>query len=200
MRTGRPRSFERQAALEQAMIVFWEHGYDATSVTLLTAAMGIGAPSMYAAFGDKRALFDKALEHYLRTHGSFTTKALEDEAHARDAIARLLREAAIAYTSPAHPRGCLLITAATNCSPQSSDVKERLRKLRADGTRAVEKKLQTGIQAGELPRGTDAHTLASFYTATLQGMSARARDGANRADLDAIATTALSVLDQAESG
>jgi AcrR family transcriptional regulator len=191
MPRGRTRSFDRDEALERAMHVFWEHGYDATSISLLTEAMNIGAPSMYAAFGDKRTLFDEALDGYLRTYGAFTVRALAEEQRARDAIARLLREAAAAYTGPGHPPGCLLISAATNCTPQSANVKARLRDLRAQGDRALEQKIAAAAHAGELPVDTDVHALATFYAATMQGMSARARDGASRAELEAIATLAL---------
>jgi AcrR family transcriptional regulator len=178
---GRARAFDRDEALNRAVAVFWEHGYDAASVALLTEAMGIGAPSLYAAFGDKRALFD----------GSFTARAIAGESSARGAIARLLREAAAAYTGAGHPPGCLLITAATNCTPGSAGVKARLRDLRAQGHLALEQKIAAAVQAGELPAGTDSRALATFYAATLQGMCAQARDGATRSDLTAIATAAL---------
>lgn len=191
MRTGRPRSFDRDAALERAIAVFWEHGYDATSISLLTDALGIGAPSLYAAFGDKRALFDEALDRYLSTYAAFTSQALAGEPRARDAVARLLREAAAAYTRPGRPRGCLLISATTNCSPRSAGVAAKLRDLRAEGTRALSGKIAAAIRAGELPAGTDPRALAVFYAATLQGMSAQARDGATRADLERIADAAL---------
>jgi AcrR family transcriptional regulator len=188
---GRTRSFDRDEALDRAVAVFWEHGYDATSVATLTDAMGIGAPSMYAAFGDKRALFEEVLDRYLTTYGAFTERALAEEPDAHNAVERLLREAARAYTGPGHPRGCLLITAATNCTPQSAAVRDRLRDLRRQGYRALQLKLAAAARAGDLPPGTDTHALAVFYAATLQGMSAQARDGASRADLDAIATLAL---------
>jgi AcrR family transcriptional regulator len=191
MRTGRPRSFNRDAALEGAIGVFWEHGYDATSIALLTTALGIGAPSLYAAFGDKRTLFTEALDRYLRTYAAFTQRALAEEPHARDAVARLLREAAAAYTRPDRPHGCLLISAATNCSPQSADIAAHLRELRAAGTRALQDKITAAVRSGELPARTDPHALAAFYAATLQGMSAQARDGATQTDLEQIADAAL---------
>jgi AcrR family transcriptional regulator len=191
MRTGRPRSFDRDEALDRAVAVFSEHGYDATPISLLTKALGIGAPSLYAAFGDKRALFLEALDRYMRTYGAFTERALAAEPNARDAVERLLREAAAAYTRPERPRGCLLITAATNCSPQSADIAARLRELRAHGTRALEDKIAAAARTGELPARTDAHALATFYAAVLQGMSAQARDGAARTDLEQIAEAAL---------
>jgi AcrR family transcriptional regulator len=191
VRTGRPRSFDRDQALEHAIAVFWEHGYDATSIALLTRALGIGAPSLYAAFGDKRALFLEALDRYMHTYAAFTQRALAEEPHARSAVERLLREAAAAYTRPDRPPGCLLITAATNCSPQSADIAARLRELRAAGTRMLEDKIAAATRMGELPAPTDAHALATFYAAILQGMSAQARDGAARTDLEQIAEAAL---------
>ncbi|MGI5227985.1 TetR/AcrR family transcriptional regulator [Actinoallomurus sp. CA-142502] len=191
MRTGRPRSFDRDKALEDAITVFWEHGYDATSISLLTKALGIGAASLYAAFGDKRALFVEALDRYMRTYAAFTERALAEELGARDAVQRLLREAATAYTRPDRPRGCMLISAATNCSPQSADIAAHLRDLRAAGVRALEDKVAAAIRAGDLPTRTDTHALATFYAAVLQGMSAQARDGATTTDLRHIAEAAL---------
>lgn len=191
MRTGRPRSFDRDTALEAAIAVFWEHGYDATSISLLTAALGVGAPSLYAAFGDKRTLFTEALDRYMRTYAAFTMRALAEEPRARDAVASLLRQAATAFTQPDRPHGCLLISAATNCSPQSADIAAHLRDLRAAGTRALEDKITAAVHAGELPVGTDPHALAVFYAATLQGMSAQARDGATQTELEQITDTAL---------
>lgn len=188
---GRPRSFDRDKALERAVDVFWKHGYDASSIAMLCQAMGVTTPSLYSAFGDKRALFMEALDRYLQTYGAFTSDALAEEPTAHQAITRLLREAAAAYTRPEHPPGCLLITAATNCAPQSADVQDHLRDLRNAGAEALERKISNDVRTGELPADTDTRALASFYEATLQGMSARARDGAARADLDDIASTAL---------
>jgi AcrR family transcriptional regulator len=191
MTIGRPRSFDRDEALERAMAVFWEHGYDPTSITMLTGAVGIGAPSLYAAFGDKRSLVLDALERYLHTYAAFTRRALTDEPDARDAVERLLRDAAAAYTRPDRPPGCLLITAATNCSPQSAAIAAHLRDQRAVGARALESKIADAVHAGELPVGTDPGALAAFYGAVLQGMSAQARDGATTGDLRQIADRAL---------
>jgi AcrR family transcriptional regulator len=191
MRAGRPRTFDRDQALECAIMVFWEHGYDATSIAMLTEALNIGAPSLYAAFGNKRELFAEALDRYLHTYGAFTERALAEEPNARDAIERLLHEAASAYSSPDHPHGCLLISAVTNCSPQSADIAVKLRDIRAHGGLALEAKIAADTRSGELPATTDAHALATFYTAVIQGMSAQARDGASRTDLEEVAAAAL---------
>jgi AcrR family transcriptional regulator len=191
MRSGRPRTFDRDQALERAIMVFWEHGYDATSIAQLTEALGIGAPSLYAAFGNKRELFAEVLDRYLRTYGAFTERALTEEPNARGAIERLLREAASAYTGPDHPRGCLLISATTNCSPQSADIAARLVDIRSRGARALEAKIAADTRTGELPAGTNPHALATFYAVVIHGMSALARDGASRTDLEQVAASAL---------
>jgi AcrR family transcriptional regulator len=188
MTKGRPRSFDRDDVLARAMLLFWKHGYDATSVSLLTEAMGIGAPSLYAAFGDKRGLFKEALDRYMATYGSFM-RALPEEADPRAAIERLLLEAAAMFTGGDHPPGCMIITSATNCGPESAAVEKRLRGIRAGTVRAFEEKIASGPRA--LPPCTTAHALALFFSATLQGMSAQARDGASREELETIVRAAL---------
>jgi AcrR family transcriptional regulator len=188
MAKGRPRSFDRDDALKRAMMLFWKHGYDATSVSLLTEAMGIGAPSLYAAFGDKRALFKEALDRYIATYGAFTIRAIEEEPDPRAGVERLLFEAATAFTSADHPAGCM-IASATNCAPESAAIEKRLRTIRARSVQAIEEKIANAPE--RLPARTNAHALALFFVATLQGMSTQARDGASREELEAIARTAL---------
>jgi AcrR family transcriptional regulator len=197
MRTGRPRSFDRDKALERAIVVFWEHGYDATSISLLTKAVGIGAASLYAAFGDKRTLFIEALNRYMGTYGAFTQRVLSEVPGAYDAVQRLLHEAAGAYTRPDRPHGCLLISGATNCSPESADIAAHLRELRVAGALALEEKIAAAVRAGELPAHTDARALAGFYGAVIKGMSAQARDGAAKGDLEKIAEAAMQAWPQA---
>ena len=192
-RRGRPRSFDREAALEQALLTFWEHGYDATSVTDLTTSLGIGAPSLYAAFGDKRKLFDEVVRRYQDTHGAFTARALAEEPTAGAAIERILREAASEYTDPGHARGCLIISATQNTIPASAEVAEHLRTIRRQNRDVLRERIQADVDAGLLPDDTDAAALATFFAATIQGMSQQARDGASRDDLMAVATTALRV-------
>jgi AcrR family transcriptional regulator len=188
---GRPRSFDREEALKRALMVFWKHGYDASSIALLRKAMGIAAPSLYAAFGDKRALFDEALDYYSKTYGAFILRVLGEDTDARTTVERLLGEAAAMFASADHPPGCLVITAATNCAPQSAAVQRRLRSFRSLTVRALETKMASAKLRGALPPDVDVHALALFYASTLQGMSAQARDGANRDELEAIAGAAL---------
>ncbi|MFJ4203736.1 TetR/AcrR family transcriptional regulator [Streptomyces sviceus] len=188
---GRPRSFDRETALEKAILAFWEHGYEATSVSDLTRVMDIGAPSLYAAFGDKRSLFEEVVKEYGVRYGSFGDRALAEEPTARAAVERMLREAAVAYTAPGHPHGCLVIHAATNCS--TPEVEESLRGRRNANIAAFESRIRADIAAGELPAGTDAAALARYTGAVIQGMSQQARDGASRQELEAVAEIALAI-------
>ncbi|GGZ75905.1 TetR/AcrR family transcriptional regulator [Streptomyces echinoruber] len=188
-RRGRPRSFDRATALEKALLAFWEHGYEATSVADLTRAMGIGAPSLYAAFGDKQALFTEVVHEYRARYGSFGDRALAEEPTARAAVERVLREAAAEYTAPDRPHGCLVVHAATNCS--TPEVEALLRERRNANIAAFESRIRAGIAAGELPADTDAGALARCVGAVLQGMSQQARDGASRAELEALVDVAL---------
>ncbi|MCX5258526.1 TetR/AcrR family transcriptional regulator [Streptomyces canus] len=188
---GRPRSFDRATALEKAILAFWEHGYEATSVSDLTRVMGIGAPSLYAAFGDKRSLFEEVVQEYGARYGSFGDRALAEEPTVRAAMERMLREAAVEYTAPGRPHGCLVIHAATNCS--SPEVEESLRVRRNANIAAFESRVRAGIAAGELSADTDAAALARHVGAVIQGMSQQARDGASREELEAVAEIAMAI-------
>ncbi|MGW8061550.1 TetR/AcrR family transcriptional regulator [Streptomyces ziwulingensis] len=186
---GRPRSFDRATALEKALMAFWEHGYEATSVSDLTRVMDIGAPSLYAAFGDKRTLFDEVVQEYGVRYGAFGARAFDEEPTARAGVERMLREAAVEYTVPGRPHGCLVIHAAANCS--TPEVGEALRERRNANITAIEDRIAADVAAGVLPPGTDAPALARYVGAMIQGMSQQARDGASRADLEALAEIAL---------
>ncbi|MFI1395501.1 TetR/AcrR family transcriptional regulator [Streptomyces sp. NPDC020681] len=191
-RRGRPRGFDRAAALAAATRLFWERGYEATSIGELTAAMGIRPGSLYAAFGDKKTLFREVVHSYRRSPvGAFIGVALREEATTHGAFARILREAAVSYPDPSHPAGCLTISAATNVTPQDAEVEIFLRNLRKENLIAFEDRLRTAQQAGELPAEADPRALASYFAAVIQGMSQRARDGAKAAELGEVAGLAL---------
>jgi AcrR family transcriptional regulator len=188
---GRPLSFDRDAALEAAMHVFWEHGYEAASVADLTAAMGITPPSLYTAFGDKEQLFLEAIERYALGYGSISARALREEPTARAAIERWLAEAAKELTEPCHPKGCMVVMAATNCSAAAERVQDALLLRRSEAIADLGRRIQGGIDSGELPPDTDAGELASFYATIYQGMSMQAKDGATREGLLRTVGTAM---------
>jgi TetR/AcrR family transcriptional regulator, copper-responsive repressor len=188
---GRPLSFDRDAALETAMHVFWERGYEAASIADLTSAMGITPPSLYTAFGDKEQLFLEAIERYALGYGSAGARALDEEPSARGAIERWLLEAANELTQPCHPKGCMVVMAATNCSAAAERVQDALLLRRTEAIANVGRRIQGGIDSGELPSDTDAKDLANFYATIYQGMSMQAKDGATHESLMATVRTAM---------
>ncbi|MYT31558.1 MULTISPECIES: TetR/AcrR family transcriptional regulator [unclassified Streptomyces] len=188
---GRPRAFDRETALEKAIRSFWEHGYECTSIADLTREMGISAPSLYAAFGDKRALFDEAIAVYGQLYGGFISRALAEEPTARRGVERALREAAAEYTVPDRPRGCMVISAALNTGPASAEVAASLREKRQANVREIAQAIRADIAAGRLPVDADATALAEYVSAILAGMSQSARDGTDRATLEAVAELAM---------
>ncbi len=188
---GRPLSFDRAAALDKAMRVFWERGYETASVADLTAAMGITEPSLYAAFGDKEQLFLAAIEAYGNGPGGFGARALAEEPTARGAIQRMLEEAAAQLTGNCHPHGCMMVMATTNCSMAAEHVQALVAKRRALAVQAMAERIQRGIDARELPADTDALALANFYATVYQGMSMQAKDGASRESLLASVSMAM---------
>ncbi|AUX40992.1 TetR family transcriptional regulator [Sorangium cellulosum] len=188
---GRPRAFDRDTALDAALQVFWRHGYDATSLSELTAAMKISPPSLYAAFGSKKGLFLEAVDLYARRYGEGARRALEDAPTAKAAVTHLLMQSAAIFSAPAHPFGCFIALGAVNCAPGSAEVEAALRERRAASGAALRERIARGIEDGELPPGTDAAALARFYGAVIQGMSVQARDGASREALESVARAAL---------
>jgi AcrR family transcriptional regulator len=186
---GRPRSFDRDEALGKAIHLFWAKGYEATSISDLTTAIGIGAPSLYAAFGDKKTLFNETVEVYRARYGGYIARALSEEPTAKQAIARVLREAADEHTRAGRPPGCMLLCAGDNTN--SAEVAQQLRRLRERDVAAFRQRIQTDIDAGILLPNTDAAALARYTGAVLQGMSQCARDGASRKELEQVAAIAL---------
>ena len=195
-RVGRPPTFDRAEALRRATLLFWRYGYEATSVSQLTAAMGVTPPSLYGAFGDKKALFFEAARLYASGFGaSASGDAAGDRIRAaptaRAAAEGLLLVAAAAFTGRDTPPGCLLASSATNCGPESADVQGALAEVRRRIERRLRAKIALDRRYGFLPADADPTALAALTVGVIQGMSALARDGAKRPKLLAMATAAM---------
>jgi AcrR family transcriptional regulator len=191
---GRPRAFDRETALRQAMTLFWERGYEGTSLSDLTSVMNINRPSLYAAFGNKEELFREAVALYDRD--SPTARALREEPTARAAIEAMLRDNADAYTAPGNPPGCMVVLAATLCAPENEPVRRTLAESRLNTAKAIKARLKRAAVAGELPVGADLNGIAEFYATVLHGLSIQARDGASRKALNGVVTHAMSAWNE----
>jgi AcrR family transcriptional regulator len=192
---GRPRGFDRDTALRRAMETFWRNGYEGTSMTDLTTAMGIASPSIYACFGSKEALFRQAVELYGATEGDRPQRALETAPTARKAVHGMLAANAGTLADPATPPGCMIVLAVTAGTTRNTAVQAFLAERRRDMHTAIAARLRRGTSDGDVPAGTDITAMATFYTTVLQGMSIQARDGASRTDLDLIIAAAMAAWD-----
>lgn len=177
------------------MMVFWDRGYEGTSVGDLTAALGIAKPSLYAAFGCKEELFREAVELYDRIEGAAAEAALNEAPTARSAVEMMLRANVEAYTHPEKPSGCMIVLAALLGTTESRPVREHLSALRRKGQADLECRFERAIGDGDLPAGSDPQALAAFYSTVLQGLSIQARDGASREALTRIVDDAISAWD-----
>jgi len=187
---GRPRAFEPDKALDAALLVFWKKGYEGTSLSDLTAAMGINKPSLYAAFGDKQALFRKVVDRYIKSRMPFVEEALLDPS-AKNAIGRILNRTADGLTSPLNPHGCLLVQGALACGDDSETIKQDLAKKRSSSGQLFRKRLKRAQAEGELPLEADPEALARYYSTILRGMSVEASAGATRQDLQSVIDLAM---------
>jgi AcrR family transcriptional regulator len=175
------------------MEVFWAKGFDHTSLADLTAAMGIAAPSLYAAFGDKEALFCEATALYQQTVGQEIWDSLENEATVRGAIGAFLSATARAYAQSDRPAGCMIVLGAP-ADPVGGVPGETLRRLRAENVRRLRRRFERAVREGELGPDFDCEAAAVFYATLQNGMSTLARDGAGAAALDAVARTGVQSL------
>lgn len=182
--------FDRDTALHQAMLLFWRHGYEATSINDLTAAMQITPPSLYTAFGDKKQLFLEAVHRYVT--GPVTSESIIAEAPtARDAAMGLLQAGAQGFTGKDTPPGCLLASSAISCSPAAADVQKALSDIRLGIKESLRKKIQLENRKRSAKFKMDADAMATFVMALIQGMSTLARDGADRKKLMTLTEVAM---------
>lgn len=177
------------------MLLFWRHGYEATSLSDLTRALGVTPPSIYSAFGNKKALFLEAVGLYLS--GETSPTAIIDAApSARDAASVLMEGAAIAFTGDTTPPGCMLATSAISVSAEAADVQAKLAAIRNAVEAHLRARIQADVASGTLPPHTDAETLAAHTTAVIQGLSTLARDGASRDKLVRVTRSAMTAWPQ----
>lgn len=174
---ARTREFNRDEALATAMRLFWERGYDHTSISQITDAIGISAPSLYGTFGDKKQLFDAAVECYESGPTAVARRAIAAPT-AAEVFEQMMAIAVVEYSRRGNPRGCMVIS-----DPVCTEQRQRCRT-------AITRRLRKAVKAGELPPTSDPRALADFIFATLTGLSTYARDGATRAQLQDVADIA----------
>ena len=189
MTVGRPREFDPDEALETAMQLFWEHGFDGVSISDLTDAIGINRRSLYAAFGSKEELFAKAVQRYMSGPAGYIARALRQPT-AFEVSRAMVHGAADANTDPSRPRGCLLVHGALAAGEDDDNVRICLAQHRDDTVQALIRRFDEAQAGGELP-GVNTHVLARWIALVCQGFSVQARSGATREELHDAADQAL---------
>ncbi|WAL44877.1 TetR/AcrR family transcriptional regulator [Rhodococcus pyridinivorans] len=187
---GRPRGFDADEALERAMRVFWEHGYEGASLSCLTEAMGISTTSMYSAFGNKEELFRKALERYTEGPSAYLSRALEEPTALRVATA-ILEGTIRTTTCPTNPAGCMGVQGALSASDAGREVRELLVAWRNNGCSRVRERFERAVASGDLPPDTDAGLLARYTTTLAFGIAVQAASGVDRDELRKMTEAAL---------
>ncbi|WP_246683571.1 TetR/AcrR family transcriptional regulator [Labrys sp. KNU-23] len=191
---ARPREFDRDEALAKARDVFWSRGYEGTSMADLVGELGLASARIYAAFGSKEDLFREAVALYEAQEGGFVERALAQEPTALAAAERILREAVDTYTRQGKPRGCMVVTAATNCTTENAKIGEWLAERRRAQTDAITGRLDRALHEGELQPGADARALGDYFATVMHGLSVQARDGVSRERLQKVTDLAMQLL------
>jgi AcrR family transcriptional regulator len=195
MTMGRPRGFDTERALEEAMEVFWRRGYEGATVAELTAAMGINPPSLYAAFGSKEGLLKAALDRYSQRHAEFMREALGAPT-AREAVERILLGVADLQTDPQNPPGCLLVAGGLACGVGSENVPFELAARRAQKEEQLRERFVRAREEGDLAPDEDPDSLAKFVSTVIAGMGVLATSGAHRDELREVAMVAVRAFDK----
>lgn len=194
MPAGRPRTFDLDEALNAALRVFWEKGYEGASLPDLTKAMGINRPSLYAAFGNKEDLFEKVLDRYAEGPAAHARAALA-RATSREVVEELLFGAARLLSDKKNPRGCLLVQGALACGQESERVRRELAERRSASEVELRKRLLRAKKEGDLAKGLDPAEVARFVITVVHGMAVQAAGGATSHELLGIARMALRCLE-----
>jgi AcrR family transcriptional regulator len=191
-RPGRPPRLNREEAIHSATLLFWERGYEGTTLEALLAAMGgIKPPSFYNAFGSKEELYRTVTDHYACTFGKAALDALETSPTARQGIADMLRLNAENFTRPGYPKGCLLLSSGTHCAPSSSAAEAHITALRQQLPAAITARLRRAVAEGDLNAGADIPLITSYYVTVNYGLAQRAADGESRQTLRKVAEHAM---------
>jgi len=189
-KTGRPIGFDRDAALEAAMLLFWERGFEGTSMADLTQAMGLNPSSIYAAFGDKHALFSAAVRRYMEIRAQYATKALEEPTLKR--VIRALFNNTVAFlTTPGHPPTCMTLAGAAGCSLEAKPARDLMTEIRKQNQIAIRERLLKARKSGELPKGIDVDDYARYLSSIIAGLSIQAANGSTKEELKRTAKMAL---------
>lgn len=193
MTRGRPREFDPDAVLDHALAVFEREGFEATSVQALADAMGICKPSLYAAYGNKEALFIAVLHRYAATCDARRALLLQAETNGRSAVETMLIDAVRTYTACNAAGGCLIVaqTASASAATQPIALREALAEAMNDGRALLHARLQRARDDGDLPADSDVDTLAAYFATVMAGLSVLARNGGTREALSAVVTTAM---------
>lgn len=190
---GRPKCFDRETVLEAAMMLFWERGFEQTSVDEVASAMDIRTSSLYSSFGDKEGLFLAAVNHYLAGRGSVFDEAVIKGKSVRESFSNLFKVTARELTRTDQPRGCMLCLALPTCSPKYEELQQELDRLREKSDAVWIRRLQEAVKLKELPKSADINLLLAYFRTTTSGMSLQARSGATQAQLMKIGQLAMQV-------
>jgi len=192
---GRPRAFDADAALDEAMEVFWRHGYEGATIAQLTQAMGINPPSLYACFGSKEGLLKAALDRYTTKRAAFMQDILTAPT-AREVAERMLMGIADTQTDPANPPGCLLVQGGLACGTGSENVPFELAARRAKTEEQLRERFVKAKADGDLTATADPIALARYLSAVTVGMGVMASSGADRDALHQVAAVSLKAFDE----
>lgn len=197
---GRPRTFDPDVALTQATHLFWERGYEGTTLNDLAHAMGIASASIYACFGSKADLFRQVMERYGTMYGGPPKRALTEHSNARDAVHAMLHATIDQITRPDAPHYCMLILAAPTGAVENHEIREFLADIRRAQFTAIKERLDQGVADGELTLSDQVvDALARYYATVVQGLSVQARDGATREELESVVMCAIAAWDHLTS-
>jgi AcrR family transcriptional regulator len=193
VKMGRPREFNEDAAVDAAMRVFWEKGYEGTSLDDLTQVMQINRSSLYSTFGDKESLFRRVIVRYQSGPLCFLPNALA-EPGARAVVEALLRSTVKFLVDPSHPRGCLSLQGGMACGSGNEDVQQAMVDWRSQGLLQLRKRMQRAKAERDLPKHVDPNDLARLVMILMNGLSVQAVNGATQAEMNRAVTLILKSL------